>query len=78
MKSLLLKLLLLRRIYKQLIIMIADSFLLIFALLLSFSLRLDYFFIPNGSLSIFIFLSPVLGVLIFYNFKYIFKDNIII
>jgi FlaA1/EpsC-like NDP-sugar epimerase len=69
MKSLLLKLLLLRRIYKQLIIMIADSFLLIFALLLSFSLRLDYFFIPNGSLSIFIFLSPVLGVLIFYNFK---------
>jgi FlaA1/EpsC-like NDP-sugar epimerase len=69
MKSVFLKLLLLPRIYKQIIMMVVDSLLIIIALLLSFSLRLDYFFSPNGNLSFLIFLSPLLGILVFYNFK---------
>jgi len=69
MKSLFLKLLLLPRIYKQIIMMVVDSLLVIIALLLSFSLRLDYFFFPSGNLIFLIFLSPLLGILVFYNFK---------
>jgi FlaA1/EpsC-like NDP-sugar epimerase len=56
-------------IFKKLIMLLTDSVLLILILLVSFSIRLDYWFFPNDQLFWVIFLSPLIGIPIFYSFR---------
>jgi len=62
------KLISLPRIKKQLILFFLDCFLLIFALFLSFFLRLGLWYLPSNELLLLIFISPVVAIPIFYRF----------
>ena len=53
---------------KQIIIITIDSVIVILALLISFSLRLDYWYFPSGLLAILIFGSPLVAIPIFFWF----------
>ncbi|MDA8691934.1 polysaccharide biosynthesis protein [Candidatus Pseudothioglobus singularis] len=53
---------------KQIIIITIDSVIVILALLISFSLRLDYLYFPSGLLAILIFGSPLVAIPIFFWF----------
>jgi FlaA1/EpsC-like NDP-sugar epimerase len=59
------KILSLSRFKKQLIIMLFDSIIIIFALISSFSLRLGEIYWPNDILIWFVFLPPVIAIPIF-------------
>ena len=63
------KLILLSRVYKQFILMLADSVLLIAVLLIAFSLRLGSIYWPEGNLFWVIFGSPLLAIPIFLKFR---------
>ena len=60
------KLLKLSRNKKLLIMLFIDSLSIIIAILLSFSLRLDYWYWPNSNLYLAIFGVPILAIPIFY------------
>jgi FlaA1/EpsC-like NDP-sugar epimerase len=62
------KLINLSRTNKKLILLFVDSVLIVLVLLVSFSIRLGYFFIPQGDLVWLIFGSPVLAIPIFVRF----------
>jgi FlaA1/EpsC-like NDP-sugar epimerase len=57
------------RFEKQLIMVVFDSFLILSTLLLSFSIRLGYWFWPKGELHLIILISPFIAIPIFYSFK---------
>jgi len=63
------QLLSLSRIYKQLILIIADSFLLVLMLLSAFSLRLEHWYWPNEELFWVIFCAPLIAIPIFIRFS---------
>ena len=67
MKFFLLQITELKRLTKQLIMIIVDSIVIIISLLCAFSLRLDWYW-PNGDLFWQIFLSPIIAIPIFYSF----------
>jgi len=56
----------LSNLYKKSILMLIDSFLVIFSLFLAFSIRLGFDFEINRSLLLLFLISPVIAVLIFY------------
>jgi FlaA1/EpsC-like NDP-sugar epimerase len=56
------------RFNKQLLLILVDSFLAIFILLISFSARLGYFFIPETKLFWIILCSPIIAIPIFMYF----------
>jgi FlaA1/EpsC-like NDP-sugar epimerase len=58
----------LSRISKQLILLSIDSVLLILALLVSFSIRLGYWYFPENDLILAIFGAPVIAISIFIRF----------
>jgi FlaA1/EpsC-like NDP-sugar epimerase len=62
------KLLLLNRMTKQLIMMLFDSVLIVSVLLVSFSIRLGYWYWPQEELFWIIFGSPVIAIPIFISF----------
>ena len=62
------KLLSLSRSKKQIIIILLDSIIVIFALLISFSLRLDYWYFPQGKILWLIIVSPLIAIPIFARF----------
>lgn len=68
-KILIQKLIGLDRLTKQLVMISVDSFLIILILLISFSIRLDYLFWPNGEIFWVIFGAPILAIPIFIVFK---------
>jgi FlaA1/EpsC-like NDP-sugar epimerase len=68
-KKLIFKLTQLRRITKQLIMILADSFLIVCVLLSSFSLRLGYLYWPKEEIVWIIFGAPLLAIPIFISFK---------
>ena len=53
---------------KKLVMMLVDSVLLVIVILLSFSIRLGYFYFPEGDLIWLIFASPSLAIPIFLRF----------
>ena len=59
----------LSRTHKQLIMCFLDSIVVIVVLLISFSIRLDYIFIPEGNTIFLIYGSPLVAIIIFYKFK---------
>jgi len=59
----------LKRTNKQIVIILIDSFIIISALLISFSLRLDYWYFPNGNVTWLIIGSPIIGIPIFHQFN---------
>ena len=63
------KLLLLTRIKKQLIMLLVDSVIVVSVLLISFSIRLGYWFWPEGDLVWAIFCSPIIAIPVFSSFK---------
>ena len=63
------KLLELNRILKKLIMIIADSVLIILMLYCAFALRLDYWYWPENELILVIFGAPIIAIPIFYSFK---------
>ena len=63
------KIILLARVYKQVILILTDSFLLITVLLASFSLRIGVLYWPNDDLFWVIFGSPLIAIPIFIKFK---------
>ena len=63
------KLLSLSRIYKKLILIITDSFLLVVTLLTAFSLRLEHWYWPNEDLFLIIFCAPLIAIPIFIRFS---------
>ena len=63
------KLILLSRVYKQFILILADSFLLISVLLIAFSVRLGGMYWPDDNLFWVIFGSPLLAIPIFIRFR---------
>ena len=69
MSSLIKKILLLSRPWKQVIMILNDSILVIILLLVSLSLRLDYLYWPNDQLLILIFSSPLIAIPTFISFK---------
>ena len=54
------------RVFKQMLMMLADSMLVILILLISFSLRLGEWYWPNQDLILAIFLSPIIALPIFF------------
>jgi len=58
----------LTRVYKQLILILIDSFLLITVLLIAFSLRIGNFYWPNDDLFWIIFGAPLIAIPIFLRF----------
>ena len=56
------------KVYKQLIMFILDSILLIFVLLSSFFLRFSEFYLPNNSVLLLIIFSPLIAIPIFHQF----------
>ena len=62
-------LILLPRIYKQLIMIIVDSSLLILIILLSFAVRLGYWYWPDSGLFLIIFGAPFLAIPMFFIFR---------
>jgi len=68
MRNILFKIINLKRIVKQLIMVLFDSFAIVLALLCSFALRLGYWYFPNGDLFWLIMMSPFIAVPIFYRF----------
>jgi FlaA1/EpsC-like NDP-sugar epimerase len=56
------------RFFKKLIMIFFDSFLIVFALLSSFYLRLGYFYFPDNILILAILIAPIIAVPIFYSF----------
>jgi FlaA1/EpsC-like NDP-sugar epimerase len=62
------RLILLTRVYKQIILILTDSFLLITVLLTSFSLRIGSLYWPTGDLFWIIFCSPLIAIPIFIRF----------
>ena len=68
MNFIILKIIELNRKSKQLIILLIDSILVIFALLSSFALRLGDWFFPVGDLLWLVLVSPILVIPIFYSF----------
>jgi FlaA1/EpsC-like NDP-sugar epimerase len=67
--NVLFKLTALSREIKQLILIFIDSFLIISILLMSFSIRLGYWYWPNSDLVWVIFGSPLIAVPVFISFK---------
>ena len=63
------KLIELNRTTKRLLMMIADSVLIVFVLLSSFSIRLGYWFWPKEELLWIFFVAPVISIPVFINFK---------
>ena len=63
------KIILLARVYKQIILMISDSIVLITVLLTSFSLRIGSLYWPNEDLFWVIFCSPLIAIPIFIRFE---------
>ena len=59
----------LNRLTKQLILILIDTFLIIFILLSSFSIRLGYWYWPKDELLLIIFLAPIFAIPIFMSFK---------
>ena len=59
----------LSRFQKKIFLAFIDSFLLVFALYLSFSLRLGYWLQPEKNLLLLILISPVVGVLVFWSMR---------
>tara|TARA_B110000008_G_scaffold279902_1_gene329475 strand:+ start:3740 stop:5641 length:1902 start_codon:yes stop_codon:yes gene_type:complete len=68
MKKILLKITKLNRKSKQFILIVVDSIAIFFALVFSFSLRLDEIFWPSGELFWLIIASPLIAIPIFYSF----------
>ena len=62
------KLINLSRRKKQFVLLFIDSWLIVSVILLSFSIRLGYFYFPEGDLIWLIFASPVLAIPIFLRF----------
>ena len=62
------KLIKISRSNKKIIMILIDSFLLIFALLISFSVRLGYWYFPEKILIWLIFLCPIIALPIFLRF----------
>ena len=62
------KLIKISRSNKKIIMILIDSFLLIFALLISFSVRLEYWYFPEKILIWLIFLCPIIALPIFLRF----------
>jgi len=62
------KLLSLSRIHKRSIMMLIDAVLLILVLLISFYIRLGYFYLPSVNLLILILIAPIIALPIFYSF----------
>ena len=56
------------RIYKQFILIFIDVILLIAVLLLSYSIRLDYWYFPNDDTIRLILLAPIIGIPFFVKF----------
>jgi FlaA1/EpsC-like NDP-sugar epimerase len=48
--------------------MLVDSFMVVFALLASFSIRLGYWFLPDNDLVLVIFGAPFIAIIIFIKF----------
>ena len=63
------KILLLSRINKQLIMVVADSFLAVTILIASFSIRLGFWYWPNEELLWLIFGSPAIAIPVFITFR---------
>ena len=68
MKYFILNLLAMPRIFKQLLMLVTDSVLLILVLLMSFSIRLGYLYFPTDNLFLVIYGAPLIGIIIFYMF----------
>ena len=68
MQYFILNLLAMPRIYKQLVMLVTDSILLILILLMSFSIRLGYLYLPAENLFLVIYGAPLIGIIIFYLF----------
>ena len=68
-KNLLIKLTELDRKIKQLILIFVDSFLIILALLFSFSIRLGYWFWPKDEMFLVIFGAPIIAIPVFLSFR---------
>ena len=64
------KIIKLNRVIKQIIMISLDSIIIVFCLLLAFSLRLGYFWVPSQSIiaSEVIFTAPLIAILVFYSF----------
>ncbi|MDC0195466.1 polysaccharide biosynthesis protein [Candidatus Thioglobus sp.] len=62
------KILELSRFYKQLIILVVDSIVIILLLILAFSLRLGYLYLPEGNLFMTIIGAPIIAIPIFIYF----------
>ncbi len=64
------KIIKLDRVIKKIIMIILDSIIIIFCLLLAFSLRLGYFWEPSGSIirSEVIYTAPLIAISVFYSF----------
>lgn len=58
------------RITKQLIMMLFDGFIVLFVLLASFSIRLDYFYWPsNEDIAWIIYIAPIIAIPVFFSFR---------
>ena len=57
------------RIYKQIFMAVVDAVILILIILLSFAVRLGYWYLPDSGLFLIIFGAPFLAVPIFYIFR---------
>lgn len=68
-KKILVKLITLNRISKQLILIFIDSFLVIFALIASFSLRLGYLYLPQGEILWITIGAPIIAIPILIGFR---------
>jgi len=56
------------RVYKQLIMLFVDSILLVLILLAAFSVRLGYWYLPEGDLFWVFFGAPIVAIPIFVRF----------
>ena len=63
------KLLNLPRFYKQVMMILVDAFIIFFALLASFWIRLGYWYFPEGGLFWLMICSPVIAIPIFIRFR---------
>jgi len=72
-KNLLIKLTEIDRKIKQLILIFVDSFLIILALLFSFSIRLGYWFWPKDEMFLVIFGAPIIAIPVFLSFRLYFS-----
>ena len=63
------------RIFKQLLLILVDSILLIVILFLSYSIRLDYWYYPTDDTIRLILLAPIIGVPIFVKLGLIYIKN---